>query len=103
MDCLDLFALNVPPLAHFNTMYFVIKASHSAHRPLEPEGLPPLVVLIRNLHALHKTKTPGDGFEPPLEEPESSVLPLDDPGLLYVSILLQIKKVRNKKLRTSIF
>ena len=24
--------------------------------------------------------TPGDGFEPPLEEPESSVLPLDDPG-----------------------
>ena len=23
---------------------------------------------------------PGDGFEPPLEEPESSVLPLDDPG-----------------------
>ncbi len=26
--------------------------------------------------------SPGDGFEPPLEEPESSVLPLDDPGLL---------------------
>ena len=26
-------------------------------------------------------KTPEDGFEPPLEEPESSVLPLDDSGL----------------------
>ena len=25
--------------------------------------------------------SPGDGFEPPLEEPESSVLPLDDPGI----------------------
>lgn len=23
---------------------------------------------------------PGDGFEPPLNDPESSVLPLDDPG-----------------------
>ena len=27
--------------------------------------------------------TPGDGFEPPLEEPESSVLPLDDPGISF--------------------
>ena len=26
-------------------------------------------------------KTPGDGFEPPLKEPESFVLPLDDPGI----------------------
>ena len=26
---------------------------------------------------------PGDGFEPPLNDPESSVLPLDDPGLQY--------------------
>ena len=25
--------------------------------------------------------SPGDGFEPPLKEPESFVLPLDDPGL----------------------
>lgn len=24
---------------------------------------------------------PGDGFEPPLDDPESSVLPLDDPGV----------------------
>lgn len=24
---------------------------------------------------------PGGGFEPPLEDPKSSVLPLDDPGL----------------------
>ena len=30
--------------------------------------------------------SPGDGFEPPLEEPESSVLPLDDPGLLSTKI-----------------
>lgn len=29
---------------------------------------------------MQKQKIPGDGFEPPLEEPESSVLPLDDPG-----------------------
>ena len=29
-------------------------------------------------------KFPGDGFEPPLEEPESSVLPLDDPGTLHI-------------------
>lgn len=28
-------------------------------------------------------KTPEDGFEPPLEEPESSVLPLDDSGMYY--------------------
>ena len=27
-------------------------------------------------------RTPGDGFEPPLKEPESFVLPLDDPGLI---------------------
>ncbi len=26
---------------------------------------------------------PGDGFEPPLKEPESFVLPLDDPGLFH--------------------
>lgn len=25
--------------------------------------------------------SPGDGFEPPLKEPESFVLPLDDPGI----------------------
>lgn len=24
--------------------------------------------------------SPGDGFEPPLNDPESLVLPLDDPG-----------------------
>ena len=29
-----------------------------------------------------KKKTPGDGFEPPLKEPESFVLPLDDPGII---------------------
>ena len=28
-------------------------------------------------------KTPGNGFEPLLEEPESSVLPLDDPGAQF--------------------
>ena len=28
-----------------------------------------------------KKNSPGDGFEPPLKEPESFVLPLDDPGL----------------------
>ncbi len=26
-------------------------------------------------------KTPGHGFEPRLDDPESSVLPLDDPGI----------------------
>ena len=31
-------------------------------------------------------KTPGDGFEPPLKEPESFVLPLDDPGTYPNSI-----------------
>ncbi len=30
-------------------------------------------------------QTPEDGFEPPLEEPESSVLPLDDSGIsIYI-------------------
>ena len=29
-----------------------------------------------------QNKTPEDGFEPPLEEPESSVLPLDDSGII---------------------
>ena len=28
--------------------------------------------------------TPGNGFEPLLEEPESSVLPLDDPGTIIL-------------------
>lgn len=36
-------------------------------------------------------KTPGDGFEPPLKEPESFVLPLDDPGLQYSPRLLLTK------------
>lgn len=30
-------------------------------------------------------KTPGDGFEPPLKEPESFVLPLDDPGIIITN------------------
>lgn len=30
------------------------------------------------------SKTPGDGFEPPLKEPESFVLPLDDPGITNI-------------------
>ena len=36
-------------------------------------------------------KTPEDGFEPPLEEPESSVLPLDDSGLFYNYTILFYK------------
>ena len=36
-------------------------------------------------------KTPGDGFEPPLKEPESFVLPLDDPGKFY-SIFYQLSQ-----------
>ena len=30
----------------------------------------------------------GDGFEPPLDDPESSVLPLDDPRLLKRGTIL---------------
>lgn len=37
--------------------------------------------IIKGLNAL--LLFPGDGFEPPLNDPESSVLPLDDPGLQY--------------------
>ena len=35
---------------------------------------------------------PGDGFEPPLDDPESSVLPLDDPGA-------QLDYTTNKKIQ----
>ena len=31
-------------------------------------------------------KTPGDGFEPPLKESESFVLPLDDPGMFLLTL-----------------
>lgn len=37
-----------------------------------------------NIFLNKKIKTPGDGFEPPLEDPESSVLPLDDPGIYKI-------------------
>ena len=43
-------------------------------------GVRRLSILKR--HHQVSLKTPGDGFEPPLKEPESFVLPLDDPGLL---------------------
>ena len=36
---------------------------------------------IQNLPINNNIKLPEDGFEPPLEEPESSVLPLDDSGI----------------------
>ena len=36
-----------------------------------------------NVCSIILQKTPGDGFEPPSEEPESSVLPLDDPGIIH--------------------
>ena len=37
---------------------------------------------------------PGDGFEPPLKEPESFVLPLDDPGIyFYITTLFQFLQV----------
>ncbi len=32
-------------------------------------------------------KTPGHGFEPRLDDPESPVLPLDDPGMVTNIIL----------------
>lgn len=47
----------------------------------------------RGKHLLTSFYSPGDGFEPPLEEPESSVLPLDDPGIYKNSI---IKKKQSK-------
>ena len=34
----------------------------------------------KDIISLYNRKTPEDGFEPPLKEPESSVLPLDDSG-----------------------
>ena len=39
--------------------------------------------------------SPEDGFEPPLEEPESPVLPLDDSGILF--IILHLKKIKTRK------
>lgn len=30
---------------------------------------------------------PGHGFEPRLDDPESPVLPLDDPGMLTINIV----------------
>ena len=35
---------------------------------------------------------PGHGFEPRLDDPESPVLPLDDPGMVRTSIILPPKK-----------
>ena len=80
-------------------------ASASARLALEPDQ-----ALLGGGSASYSTKdkikqtkmsalfyTPGDGFEPPLEEPESSVLPLDDPGT-HGFIILQIKKTRKKSL-----
>ena len=33
------------------------------------------------MNSPNKRKTPGNGFEPLLDDPESPVLPLDDPGI----------------------
>ena len=35
-NCLDLFALNVSPLARYDTSYLAVKASHSARSSLNP-------------------------------------------------------------------
>ena len=48
-------------------------------------------------------KTPGDGFEPPLKEPESFVLPLDDPGLLCFSSFIDKIILSFENLKASIF
>ncbi len=52
-----------------------------------PSGLKTLREILTFLNQHNKLKQfPGDGFEPPLEEPESSVLPLDDPGVYFYFI-----------------
>ena len=58
---------------------------HFAHSSLEPRDKTSSCVVLIHLSNMctHKKDTPGDGFEPPLEEPESSVLPLDDPGISF--------------------
>ncbi len=66
--------------------------------PLEPKGLPSLVVLIHYLIGCFLLKTRGDGFEPPLEEPESSVLPLDDPRINLNYYLTPNKKITQEVL-----
>ena len=89
IDCLESLALNVPTyFASKSFRSFCKNTSHSAHSSLEPEGLPSLVVLIHLHIDYFNVQSPGDGFEPPLKEPESFVLPLDDPGLFsYIKIL----------------
>lgn len=37
--------------------------------------------------------TPEDGFEPPLKEPESFVLPLDDSGKYLCKTILTLEKL----------
>ena len=85
MDCLELLAINGI------TGHDPCRAlSASARNSLEPQtDLPVGAVLILTSKCALKNrvftrflvKSPGDGFEPPLKEPESFVLPLDDPGI----------------------
>lgn len=37
--------------------------------------------------------SPEDGFEPPLKEPESFVLPLDDSGKYFCKTILTLEKL----------
>ena len=86
MDCLELLAINGI------TGHDPCRAlSASARNSLEPQTDLPVgaVLILTSKCSLKKpgflpgflVKSPGDGFEPPLKEPESFVLPLDDPGL----------------------
>ena len=43
--------------------------------------IPDIVIANIQLNIICPSKTPEDGFEPPSEDPESSVLPLDDSGI----------------------
>lgn len=42
---------------------------------------------------VQKNKIPEDGFEPPLEDPESPVLPLDDSGIINYEIILSLQNI----------
>ena len=82
MDCLESFALNVSSAFLLNIFHLFKEKAFALCSLLARTkmtcvlgGSHPISLFVSIL------KTRGDGFEPPLEEPESSVLPLDDPGI----------------------
>ena len=80
--CLDLFALNVSTDFLFRNF---VSSKEKSFALRSQSARTRRTTVLGGSHPFFAKylifKTPGDGFEPPLEEPESSVLPLDDPGL----------------------